>query len=128
MHELPITQSVLALTLEHAQKGGGGRVTAVHLVVGDLSRVVDDCVQFYWDILSEGTPAQGAELKIRRMPLEMICRSCSHRFRPGDDDYRCSACGGSEVRVTGGDDLRLEAIDLEPDGSPASGATTPRNP
>jgi hydrogenase nickel incorporation protein HypA/HybF len=115
MHELPITQSILDLTLEHAAKAGGGRVTGIHLVIGELSRVVDDCVQFYWDLISEGTPAQGAVLHFRRVPLEFSCRDCGEVFRPREAlDYRCTSCRGSRVRVEKGDEFRLEAIDLEP--------------
>lgn len=113
MHELPITQSILDITVEHARRAGGGRVTRVHLVVGELSKVVDDCVQFYWDILSEGTLAQGAQLAIRRPPLELHCQSCDATFQPSEQDFRCTACGGSEVRVTGGDEFWVEALDIE---------------
>jgi hydrogenase nickel incorporation protein HypA/HybF len=119
MHELPVTRSILDIALATAREAGGGRITSIHLVIGDLSRIVDDCVQFYWDILSEGTPAQGASLRIRRVPLEMECRGCGRRFQPGDADYRCPACSGSRVRVVGGDDLRVEAIDLEPEPAAA---------
>jgi len=113
MHELPVTRSILDIALRSAQDAGGGRITTIHLAIGDLSRIVDDCVQFYWDILSEGTPAQGARLLIRRVPLEMECRTCGHRYRPQGADYRCPECSRPRVRVVAGDDLRVEAIDLE---------------
>lgn len=115
MHELPITQSILDLALEHANRAGGGRVTGIHLVIGELSRVVDDCMQFYWDLISEGTPAQGAMLHFRRVSLEFSCRDCGKVFRPQEAlDYRCTSCHGSRVAVERGDEFRLEAIDLEP--------------
>jgi len=115
MHELPITQNILDLALEHTAKAGGGRITGIHLVVGELSRVVDDCIQFYWDLISEGTPAEGAVLHFKRTPLVFSCRDCKKTFEPQDDlTYRCPGCGGSRVRVEGGDEFRLEALDVEP--------------
>ncbi len=41
MHELAITQRILEIALEHAGRAGARRITAIHLVVGDLSSVVD---------------------------------------------------------------------------------------
>jgi hydrogenase nickel incorporation protein HypA/HybF len=114
MHELPITQGILDVVLEHAHRGGGGRVTDVHVVAGELSGVVDECIVFYWDVISRETLAEGARLRIRRVPLEFECRGCGAVFPPGDDDFACPTCGGDRVRVVSGDGVRVEAIDVEP--------------
>ena len=124
MHELPITQGILELVLEHAARAGGGRVTAVHLVIGELSNVVDDSVQFYWDIVSEGSPAAGARLVFRRIPLRFACRECGLAFAPDGVSFDCTACGSADVRVAEGYDLRVEAIDVA--DPPA--AAPPREP
>lgn len=113
MHELPITQSLLDLVLKHAEEAGGGRVTDLYLVVGKLSSVVDRSVQFYWDIITEGTAAEGAELHFRRTPIELECLDCGAVFEPEEFSYTCESCSGLHVRVTGGDEFLLEAIDLE---------------
>lgn len=110
MHELPITKGILDIVLEHANDQ---RVSDVHLVVGELAGAVDDCVQFYWDILSEGTPAAGARLHFRRIPLEFACGDCGATFTPAQEDYTCPGCHGANVGVAAGDDLRVEAIDIE---------------
>ncbi len=118
MHELPVTQSVLDLALQHADEAGGGRITDLYLVVGQLSGVVDASVQFYWDILTEGTPAEGSRLHFRHTVMKMQCRDCDTSFTPEELSYFCPACGSLRVKVTAGDEFRLEAIDVEPvDGS-----------
>jgi len=114
MHELSITQSVLDLVLDAAEREGGGRVTAIDLVVGELSSIVDDSVQFYWDIIAEGTPAASATLRFRRVPLQFECRDCGALFEPRDHEFLCVYCGGEKVHVAAGDELRVEAFDLEP--------------
>lgn len=113
MHELPITQSILDLVVDHARRAGATRVTDVHLVIGELSRVVDDSVQFYWDILTEGTMAAAATLHFRRVPFQLECQDCAIVFEPNDSSFQCAGCGGGRVRVVGGDDLRVDAIDVE---------------
>jgi hydrogenase nickel incorporation protein HypA/HybF len=113
MHELPITQSILDLVLAHADQAGGGKVERVHLVVGELSRVVDESVSFYWDILSRGTAAEGSELRFEHVPLRMQCDECGNTFHPQELSFRCPACDAARVRVIAGRDLRVEAIDVD---------------
>lgn len=118
MHELPISQSLLDLALKHADEAGGGRITDLYLVIGKLSTVVDKSIQFYWDIISEDTAAAGAELHFRNTPLKIECLECNIIFEPDDYSYTCESCGGNKVRVAGGEEFQLEAIDLEsPDDS-----------
>jgi hydrogenase nickel incorporation protein HypA/HybF len=113
MHELPITRSLLDLALHHAENAGGGRVTALDLEVGRLSGVIDRFVQFYWDIIAEGTPAEGATLRFTPVEIAMECGGCNNRFAPDGRVYDCPACGSSEVRVVDGDQFNLVSIDLE---------------
>ena len=53
MHELPVTESVLEIALRHAKGAGAERITNIYLVIGQLSSIVDDSIQFYWDIVSK---------------------------------------------------------------------------
>ena len=111
MHELSITESLLALTLQHS---GGARVTAVHVVVGDLASVVNESVQFYWDLISAGTPAAGAQLCFRRVPARFRCEACRHAYAPASEVLACPVCGSLRVKLTAGDEFYLEALDVEP--------------
>jgi hydrogenase nickel incorporation protein HypA/HybF len=113
MHELSVTENILEITLRHAARAGAHRVTALYLVIGQLATIVDDSVAFYWDIISQGTPAEGAVLHFRRLPIEMCCRDCDHRYQPVSEDLACPSCGGSNVQVVAGEEFYLEAIDVE---------------
>jgi|GEM_PF-5568018 len=52
MHELSVTESVLEIACRHAGKAQAKRVTDIYLVIGRLSSIVDDSVQFYWNLIS----------------------------------------------------------------------------
>jgi hydrogenase nickel incorporation protein HypA/HybF len=113
LHELSITQNILEIALRHAQEAGAVRIREINLVIGELSSIVDDSVQFYWDIISEGTMAQGATLHFERIPAKLRCRACGHEFALGRDDYVCPACGSYAVSVAGGDEFYLDSIEVD---------------
>ena len=113
MHELAVTQNILDICLRHAQQASANKVTDINLVIGQFSSIVDDSVQFYWDIIADGTIAQGAVLHFNRIPGEMTCGACGHVFQPGDRDFGCPSCGSNRVRITKGEEFRVESIDVE---------------
>ena len=123
MHELAITESVLRIATEHAAAAGAGRITDIHLVIGQLSSFVDDSIQFYWDIISNGTPADGAVLHFRRVPAELECLKCGKQYRISEEELACPACGGVQVKILAGDEFNLEAIDVVGEEEPVTTET-----
>lgn len=122
MHELAITQSLLALALEHAEAAGARRITDLHLVIGELSSVVDECVQFYWEMVSQDSIAAGSRLHFRRVPALLTCQDCGAQNRWADIQAVCPACGGSRLQLCAGDEFHLDSIDIEGEAVAASGA------
>jgi hydrogenase nickel incorporation protein HypA/HybF len=113
MHELSITQSVLDIVTEHGHRAGAERVTAINLVVGELTGFVDDSIQFYFDILSPGTLADGARLVIRRVPARIRCRACGAEFVLGDASWICPSCSAVGGDVLDGREFLVESIEVE---------------
>lgn len=113
MHERAVTESLLEIAMRHASKAGAQRITDLYLVVGQLSSIIDESVQFYWDIIADGTPAKGAQLHFKRIPLELSCLDCNNIFAPLQDDFACPQCGSSHIKVLAGDEFYLESINIE---------------
>jgi hydrogenase nickel incorporation protein HypA/HybF len=113
MHELPITQSILEIALRRAREVDAKRITDLHLVMGELATMVDDSIQFYWDILAEGTIAAGATLHFHRVPAELQCMACFEKYHPGDRELVCPKCGSVGAKIIAGEEFSLEAIDIE---------------
>jgi hydrogenase nickel incorporation protein HypA/HybF len=111
MHELMVTESILEITLRHAGKAGDVLVSDLYLVIGELSSVIDDSVQFYWDFVSEGTVAEGAKLHFRRIPAEFACKSCGHKYHL-TDDLACPNCESHDSTIVAGREFSLEAIEV----------------
>lgn len=114
MHELPVTQGILSVAVEAAEQHGRRRIMAIHLVIGDLSSIVDDSVQFYFDILSQGTLAENARLHFKREPAVATCRECGHTYPVQLPlDPACPNCYSPLLQVTGGKEFYVESIEVE---------------
>lgn len=113
MHELPVTESLLKIALQHAEKANAQRVTDLHIVMGELSSMVDDSIQFYWGIIAKDTIAEKATLHFRRVPAELQCMTCFEKYHPTDRELVCPKCGGVGARIVAGEEFSLEAIDIE---------------
>jgi len=113
LHELSITQNILSIALEKAEAEKAARISRVNLVIGDMTGVVDDCVEFYFDFLSKDTIAAQAELSFRHPPVRLHCRNCGADFSPGEIDWTCPACQKREIEVISGRELYVESIEVE---------------
>ena len=113
MHELTITENLLEIALRHARKAGANQITDLYLVIGQLSSVVDDSVQFYWDIVAKDTPAEGAKLHFKRIPTEIICLNCNNQYKPVENQMACPRCDSISIKIISGEEFFLEAINVE---------------
>ena len=113
MHELPVTQSLLKIALDHAEKANAQRITALNIVMGELSSMVDDSIQFYWEIIAKDTIAEKAELHFRRVPAELQCMACFEKYSPTERELVCPKCGGVGAKIIAGEEFALESIDVE---------------
>lgn len=110
MHEMSITQDILRIVTEHAQNAEATGITEIQIVIGELASFIDDSIQFYFDILSPGTVAEGAELKFRRIKTRFRCRQCGQEFTPEDRNWICPSCSALGGDVIAGKEFYVESI------------------
>ena len=113
MHELSVTESILEIALRHAKSAQAKKISNLYLVIGQLSSIVDDSVQFYWDFVSKDTAAEGAQLNFRRIPAELRCSDCGHTYTLEKGELACPACGGAHIKIVSGEEFYLESIEVE---------------
>ncbi len=124
MHELSVTESLLNLAVQYGAKARAVRVTSLQLVIGQLSGLVDESVQFYWDMISAGTICEGAQLRFERRPATLRCLDCDELYTLNGELIDCPRCHSARLKVVSGDEFFLESIEVEAesssdDGSPA---------
>ena len=113
MHELSVTESILEIAIRHAQAQKAKKITGLYLVIGQWSSVVDDSVQFYWDMVSEDTICSGAKLHFTRIPAEFLCNDCHKTFNMDQQLAPCPHCGSMRVKITAGEEFFLASIEIE---------------
>jgi hydrogenase nickel incorporation protein HypA/HybF len=115
VHELPILRSIVDVALRYAEDAGAERVVGVDLQVGELRDLDDEWMQRYFDFVTEGTPAEGADLRVTRSKALFMCRSCGATFTfdlRSEVGVACEACASRDVELTTGNELRIESIDV----------------
>lgn len=111
MHELPITQSIVDAVLDRAE---GARVLTVRLEIGALSGVEADSVRFCFDVVTRGTPAEGAELVIEQQPGTGQCGGCGAR-PPLSSFLDTCTCGSADLTILSGQQLRIRDMEVARD-------------
>ncbi len=104
---------MVELALDEGKKAGARKIGKISLVIGEMSGVVDESVEFYFGFLSKDTIAEGAALEFKRVPMTAKCRNCRHEFTPNEFDWTCPKCKGSNLEIIAGDELRIESIEVE---------------
>jgi hydrogenase nickel incorporation protein HypA/HybF len=122
MHEMPVTQGMLDLALQHA---AGRRITGIYLQLGQMAPIVADSVELFFEYLSKGTPAEGAKLHFEVVPIEMTCLACGQvadlsewdgerpQFIMAKALERGCSCGSKNLRVTGGVSFGMTSIEVD---------------
>ena len=114
MHELPVTQGIIDVAIEAAKANNASRITDIYLVIGDLTSIVDDSVQFYFDFLSKDTLAAGATLHFQRKSAIATCQDCSHQWPVTPPLLpECPNCNSARVQITDGRDFFVESIEID---------------
>ena len=114
MHELSITQNILEIALRYGHQAEAKKITDLYLVIGQLSSVIDESVQFYWDMIAKDSIAEGARLHFKRIPALLECQECKNSYTlNGKQLAGCPYCESIKVKVVEGKEFQLESIEIE---------------
>jgi hydrogenase nickel incorporation protein HypA/HybF len=94
MHEAAISQALLDTLASLAGRNGWSRILRVKVQLGLLSGVVPEALEFAFEALSQGTPAEGAALVMETEPARFSCEACGD-LNLDRLDFVCPNCGGS---------------------------------
>ncbi|MBL8138348.1 MAG: hydrogenase maturation nickel metallochaperone HypA [Acidobacteria bacterium] len=119
MHELALAQEIVAMVGRHVPAAQAGRVRSVHVRIGELAGVVPDSLEFCFSAVVAGTVWESAELVMTRVAAEACCLDCDATFPTAAPGAGCPVCGSRVVRMTHGQELHVDAVELADDELPA---------
>lgn len=111
MHELPVVLDIVRVIQEEAQKRGFQKVMQINLVIGELSSIVDESVQMYFEVAAKDSVCSNAKLTFEHHPAMLKCERCGKEF-PHEKSFNCPVCGGDSVLVKGtGNEFYIRSFD-----------------
>lgn len=113
MHELPVTKSIVNISCEEAEKHKVHKVKEIRIKIGELTGLVPDSIQYYFDIISKGTKVEGALLDIEKLPIKILCNSCGNNFKASKHDFQCTRCSSRDIKIEGGNEFYIESLEVE---------------
>ena len=111
MHEYSLVQSLMERIAQEAAARHAVAVHRVRLTIGELSGVEPELLDTAFGIVREGTICAGATLEILRVPARWACSGCGAAITAGGI-LQCARCG-APARLTAGDDILLEQLEME---------------
>ena len=110
MHELGITENIVAIALEYAE---GLPVKQVTLEIGQLSAVMPEAIRFCFDVCCRNTVLEGAILEIIEVPGLGRCRHCPTEMSLTQPFGICDRCGSVELEIIQGKELKIKEMEVE---------------
>jgi hydrogenase nickel incorporation protein HypA/HybF len=112
MHERSLVKALLRQVEAIADQHSAGRVSSIHIRVGEFSGVEADLLSSAYDDLVHDSPLCGASLCVERVPLEATCEQCGKSFRVERFNFQCGNCGSLKLSIHGGEEMLLESVTL----------------
>ncbi|OGV70301.1 MAG: hydrogenase maturation nickel metallochaperone HypA [Lentisphaerae bacterium RIFOXYA12_64_32] len=112
MHEFSIAIQLVEHVLALAAENRATRVCRVVVEAGSLQAVVPDALQLAFEAAAKGTLAEGAELDVREVAADAVCRRCQRCYQPSVTDYQCPGCGAADPKIVAGRGVVIRTVDL----------------
>jgi hydrogenase nickel incorporation protein HypA/HybF len=109
MHELGITQNIVAIATEATQ---GAKVTRITLEIGQLSAILPEAIEFCFEVCSRGTPLAEAKLEIIQIAGLGCCRRCGAEI-PLEVPFGVCDCGSRDLELIQGEELKIKELEME---------------
>ena len=111
MHEMSLVEGMRTILVDQGRAHAVDRITRVRVEIGRFAGVEKPALEFAWDVVMRGSPAEGAELVMLDLPGRAMCFDCATEVEIEDRLDPCPNCGGGKLMPTGGEEMRIK--DLE---------------
>lgn len=113
MHEMSLCEGILQVLRETAARQQFHKVLRVRLEVGALATVEPEALRFGFDVVMKDSLADGATLEIIHHPALAWCFQCMETVEIRQRFDPCPGCGGHQLQVTEGEELKIKDLEVE---------------
>ena len=111
MHEVSVVADIVSAILGELEKYNAERVEEVTIVVGDMTSLGEEQLEFAYEIVTKDTKLEGSKLVIEHEKIQVRCKECGYEgeVKMLESDYgehtipilSCPKCNGN-VKVIAG--------------------------
>jgi hydrogenase nickel incorporation protein HypA/HybF len=112
MHEMSLAEGIRSIVLDSARAHGFSRVTVLRLEIGRFAGVEKPALDFAFDVVMRGSPAEGARLEMIDLPGQALCYDCATVVQIADRLDPCPLCGCGRLIPQGGDEMRIKDMEV----------------
>ncbi len=113
MHEMSLAEGIRRIIEDHAARSGFARVRKVRLEIGRFASVEKPALEFAFEVVMRGSPAEAAALEIIDLPGRALCYDCGEEVEIAGRLDPCPLCGGGKLLPQGGDEMRIKDMEVE---------------
>ena len=121
MHEVSVVSDIVSAILKELENYNVERVEEVVLVVGEMTSLGDEQLEFAYEIVTKETKLEGSKLIIEHEKIRVKCKECDYEgeVRMLESDYgehtipilSCPKCNG-KVRVIAGQTCKVRNLKI----------------
>ncbi len=113
MHEMTIAMNIVDIVCQKANEEKAVKINSVDLVIGELSGIMIDSLEFCFEAACKNTIADGAELNIHKISAEAFCKSCKNIFRLESSFSPCPNCNDFDFELKKGKEFSIKSFNID---------------
>lgn len=113
MHELGIITNVVESAKSVAMQNYAMSIDVINLKIGVMREVIDDALNFSFDILKEDEPLlKKCKLNVDYVSPKYFCPQCDNIFEEDRFHRTCPKCNNPLTELIEGDELEIDSIEI----------------
>ena len=112
MHEMSLAEGIRDIIVDTAKKHNAAKFAKVRLEIGKFAGVQKEALEFAFDVVMRGSPAEGAELIMIDLPGQALCYGCGETVEIEERLDPCPLCGSNRLMPVAGDEMRIKDLEM----------------
>ena len=109
MHEYSLCEEIVRIVDERNPEHKS--VKTIYLKVGAMQQVVQESLDFFFEMMAKETHLANARIEIEEIPLGGICNACQKNIILDSPPFACQHCGSEDLKLETGFELKVDSFD-----------------